>query len=210
MARAAAAEGKRRAKARAKAPLRGGLEGKDLANEVQRRAHKGEWRSAAALLQSRGVAPPTQATRDALQTKLFSGPEEALPRRPRPGSAGAGVSRVALWKALSTASFTTAPGPSGTRFAHFQALQGNPRALDWLGYLCDRVANGELPEGATELLGLTKLTPLLKDGGGVRPVAGGESLRFRCTGYGFVGFTASGSLCERKHHEQLRSFRHGF
>ena len=177
LARAAAAEAKRRAKARAKAPLRGGLEGKDLANEVQRRAHKGEWRSAAALLQSRGVAPPTQATRDALQAKLLGGPEDALPRRPRPANPGAGVSRAALWKALSAASFTTAPGPSGTRFAHYQALQSHPRALDWLGFLCDRVADGDLPKEATELLGLTKLTPLLKDGGGVRPVAGGESLR---------------------------------
>ena len=130
LARAAAAEGQRRAKARARTPLRGGLEGRDLANEVQRRAHKGEWKSAASLLQSRGVAPPTQTTRDALQAKLLGGPEDTLPRRPRPEAAGAGVSRAALWKALQSASFTSAPGPSGTRFAHLQAFQGYPRALE--------------------------------------------------------------------------------
>ena len=56
-------------------------------------------------------------------------------------------------------------------------LQSNPQALAWLGVLCDRVADGNLPESAVDLLALTKLTPLLKDGGGIRPIAGGECLR---------------------------------
>ena len=47
----------------------------------------------------------------------------------------------------------------------------------WLGTLCDRVVDENIPEPAVDLLGLTKLTPLLKDGGGIRPVAGGECLR---------------------------------
>ena len=54
---------------------------------------------------------------------------------------------------------------------------GHARALTWLGALCDRVADGNLPESAVDLLGLTKLTPLLKDNGGIRPIAGGECLR---------------------------------
>ena len=39
------------------------------------------------------------------------------------------------------------------------------------------MADGNLPERAVDLLGLSKLTPLLKDGGGIRPIAGGECLR---------------------------------
>jgi len=63
------------------------------------------------------------------------------------------------------------------RFSHLQAFKAHPRALAWLGGLCDRIADGNIPEVAVDLLGLTKLTPLLKDGGGIRPVAGGECLR---------------------------------
>ena len=63
------------------------------------------------------------------------------------------------------------------RFAHLQAFKAHPRALTWLGALCDRIADGDLPEAAVDLLGQTKLTPLLKDGGGIRLVAGGECLR---------------------------------
>ena len=63
------------------------------------------------------------------------------------------------------------------RFSHLQAFREHPRALAWLGGLCDRIADGNIPEAAVDLLALTKLTPLLKDGGGIRPVAGGECLR---------------------------------
>ena len=63
------------------------------------------------------------------------------------------------------------------RFAHLQALKPHPQALAELGGLCERIADGDIPEAAVALLGFTKLTPLLKDGGGIRPVAGGECLR---------------------------------
>ena len=148
-----------------------------MANEVQRRLHKGEWRSAASLLQSRGLAPPTAKTRNDLEKKLLGGPSDLLPPRVRAEHTTTGVDRDALLRALRSAPFASAPGPSGTRFAHLQALQSNPRALAWLAVLCDRLADGNLPESAVELLGLTKLTPLLKDGGGIRPIAGGECLR---------------------------------
>ena len=177
LAEGAAREAKRRASRRAHAPLRHGLEGRALANEVQRRVHKGEWRGAASLLQSRGLAPPTEATRAALQRKLVGGPDDALPPRERPEHTVRGVCRDSLLRALRSAPFASAPGPSGTRFAHLQAMQGNPRALAWLAVARDRLADGNLPDGAVDLLGLTKLTPLLKDGGGIRPVAGGECLR---------------------------------
>ena len=143
---------------------------------MQRRVHKAEWRSAASLLQSRGIAPPTADTRDKLEKKLVGGADDLLPARERPGH-GRGVNRDALYKALSSAPSTSAPGPSGLRFAHLQAFKSHARALAWLGALCDRVVDGNIPEPAVDLLGLTKLTPLLKDGGGIRPVAGGECLR---------------------------------
>ena len=46
-----------------------------------------------------------------------------------------------------------------------------------LGGLCDRIADGDVPEETVDLLGLTKLTPLKKEGPGMRPVAAGECLR---------------------------------
>ena len=124
------------------------------------------------MLQSRGVAPPTQATRDALQKKLRGGPEDLLPPRVRQAATGRGVNRDALYKALSSAPSASAPGPTGWRFAHLQAFKAHPRALAWVGGLCDRIAEGDLPEATVALLALTKLTPLLKDGGGIRPAAG--------------------------------------
>ena len=87
------------------------------------------------------------------------------------------MNRDALYKALSSAPSASAPGPTGWRFAHLQAFKAHPRALAWVGGLCDRIAEGDLPEATVALLALTKLTPLLKDGGGIRPVAGGECLR---------------------------------
>ena len=177
LARAAQKEAERRAKGRRTTSLSAGLEGRALANEVQRRAHKAEWRSAASLLQSRGLAPPTAATRGALERKLVGGPSDLLPPRVRPAGMGSGVSRDALYRALSSAPSSSAPGPSGLRFSHLQAFKAHPRALAWVGGLCDRIADGAVPEAAVTLLGLTKLTPLLKDGGGIRPVAGGECFR---------------------------------
>ena len=52
--------------------------------------------------------------------------------------------RDALYKALSGASSISAPGPSGLRFAHLQGFRAHPRAMTWLGALCDRVADGNL------------------------------------------------------------------
>ena len=129
------------------------------------------------MLQSRGVAPPTKATRDALLKKLKGGPGDLLPPRVRPASTGRGVNRRALYKALASAPSASAPGPTGWRFAHLQAFKAHPRALAWVGGLCDRIADGGIPEATVALLALTKLTPLLEDGGGIRPVAGGECLR---------------------------------
>ena len=176
LAQTAQREAERRAQRRGHPALSAGLEDRALANAVQSRAHKGEWRSAASLLQSRGVAPPTNHTRDALARKLVGGPDDVLPPRARP-PAGSGVCRSSLYKALSSAPATSAPGPSGLRFAHLQAFREHPRALAYLGAICDRIADGNVPESAVALLALTKLTPLLKDGGGIRPVAGGECLR---------------------------------
>ena len=50
LARAAQKEAEARARRRSNSPLPAGLEGRALANEMQRRVHKGEWRSPASLL----------------------------------------------------------------------------------------------------------------------------------------------------------------
>ena len=177
LARTAQKEAETRARRRGNSPLPAGLEGRALANEVQRRVHKGEWRSAASLLQSRGVAPPTEETRQALAQKLVGGPSDRLPPRERPTHRGSGLDRDSLYKALSSAPSASAPGPSGMRFSHLQTFKAHPRELGLLGGLCDRIADGDIPEETVDLLGLTKLTPLKKDGPGIRPVAAGEYLR---------------------------------
>ena len=177
LARTAQKEAETSARRRANSPLPAGLGGKALANEVQRRVHKGEWRSAASLLQSRGVAPPTEETRQALAQKLVGGPSDRLAPRERPTHRGSGLDRDSLYKALSSAPSASAPGPSGMRFSHLQTFKAPPRALGLLGGLCDRIADGDVPEETVDLLGLTKLTPLKKDGPGIRPVAAGECLR---------------------------------
>ena len=137
LARAAQKEAEARARRRSKSPLPARLEGRALANEVQRRVRKGEWRSAASLLQSRGVAPPTEETRKALEQKLVGGLDDLLPPRERPARRGCGIDRDALYKALSSAPSASAPGPSGLRFAHLQTFKVHPRALALLGKLCD-------------------------------------------------------------------------
>ena len=63
LAQSAQREAERRAERRGNTPLAAGLEGRALANEVQRRVHKAEWRSAASLLQSRGGPPPLRRRR---------------------------------------------------------------------------------------------------------------------------------------------------
>ena len=125
------------------------------------------------FLQSRGVAPPTEDTRKDLAKKLKGGPEDFLLPRCRPVGHGAGVDRDALYRALSSAASTTAPGPSGLRFSHLQGFRVHPQAMFYLGVISDRIADGDLPEAAVDFLAWTKLTPLKKDGGGSRGVGTG-------------------------------------
>ena len=162
LANTAQREAERRAGQRARSQLPSSLAGRALANEAQRRLHKGEWRNAASLLQSRGIAPPTEDTRKDLAKKLKGGPEDLLLPRCRPVGHGAGVDRDALYRALSSAASTTAPGPSGLRFSHLQGFRVHPQAMFYLGVTSDRIADGDLPEAAVEYLALIKLTPLNK------------------------------------------------
>ena len=99
----AAKEAQRKAGRRANAPLPHALEGKALANEVQRRLHKGEWRSAASLLQSRGLAPPTAKTRSDLEKKLLGGSGDLLPPRVRAEHTTTGVDRDAFLRGVADA-----------------------------------------------------------------------------------------------------------
>ena len=97
-------------------------------------------------MQSRGVAPPTEDTRKDLAKKLKGGPEDLLLPRCRPVGHGAGVDRDALYRALSSAASTTAPGPSGLRFSHLQGFRVHPQAMFYLGVISDRIAGGDLLE----------------------------------------------------------------
>ena len=119
LAQTAQREAERRAQRRGHAAPSAGLEGRALANAAQNRAHKGEWRSAASLLQSRGVAPPTGHTRDALARKLVGGPGDLLSPRVRP-TADSGV-RLAAEVADACVIVPTVSDKSVT--AHAEAFQ---------------------------------------------------------------------------------------
>ena len=82
-----------------------------------------------------------------------------------------------LAKALRKAPRSSGPGPSGSRFTHWQACQHSPGAMTALREVVDRVVSGRVPPDAAAGLALTALTPLWKKNGRLRPVAAGEALR---------------------------------
>ena len=82
-----------------------------------------------------------------------------------------------LAKQLRKAPRNSGPGPSGSRFTHWQACQHSPGAMSALGKVVDRIAAGQVPPWAAAGLALTTLTPLRKKNGRLRPVAAGEVLR---------------------------------
>jgi len=175
----------RRASARALARHRGKepTEERDesyLAGEVVRKALVEEYSRAAALLQSPGLAPLTSETADALQTLLQP---RALPALGLPAPVAARGRRDELFsrseakQALRATPRGSGAALGGGRWEHWRCVLSSSSAVTALYDVLLRVASAQLPASAAEALALSKLTPLRKPGGGVRPIAAPSLLR---------------------------------
>ena len=98
-------------------------------------------------------------------------PAGAPPAGPPP------LSYRALKKALKGSPRGSGAAAGGGRFEHWRVVLAEPAALAAFCEVCDRVAEGRVPESAAAALALAKLTPLRKPGGGVRPIAAPNILR---------------------------------
>jgi len=174
----------RRASARALAKHRreNATEARDeayLADEVVRKAQVQEYSRAAALLQSPGLAPLTSETAGALQALLQPRDAPALaPRPPRAGRDNGDLfSRKDAKQALRATPRGSGAALGGGRWEHWRCVLSSPSAVTAFHEVLLRVASAKLPASAAEALALSKLTPLRKPGGGVRPIAAPSLLR---------------------------------
>eukprot|EP00975_Prorocentrum_lima_P010448 2220439-Prorocentrum_lima.AAC.1 len=65
----------------------------------------------------------------------------------------------------------------GWCYEHLQAIIVDPHALSAAAYLMSQIVSGALTTRGQHLMGYAKLTPLAKEGGKIRPIAGVSTLR---------------------------------
>ena len=152
-----------------------------LADEVVRKALAEEYSRAAALLQSPGLAPLTQKTAEELQALLQPQAAPALEARTQGGAPPTEPAEL-FPKKLTRAALRATPRGSGAalgggRWEHWRCVLPSPYALSAFHLVLLRVASARLPPSAAAALALSKLTPLRKPGGGVRPIAAPSLLR---------------------------------
>ena len=150
-----------------------------LADSVIRKAMAEEFSRAAQLLGSPGLAPLTDDTAERMQHLL----------QPRPRASPASEERApavdqedlldegTFKKVLKSSPVGSGAAVGGCRFEHWKVVLGSPSAFAALLGVCQRLARGHVPECAAKALALSKLTPLLKPGGGIRPIAAPSILR---------------------------------
>ena len=149
-----------------------------VADEVVRKVLAEEYSKAAALLSSPGLAPPTPETAGLLQDLIQPGP-----RRPPPDSRSEVVGEQELFseqtfrKILKSSPRGRGAAVGGGRFEHWKCMTYSPGGLAALHLVCERLAQGRVPASAAKAIGISKVTPLRKPGGGVRPIAAPNILR---------------------------------
>ena len=148
-----------------------------LADEVVRKVLSEEYSRAASLLASPGLAPLTQETAETLQQLLQPKPRAELAPGARLGLAPAPFSKKVSKQALRNSAKGCGAAVGGSRFEHWKVVLAKPSALTAYHELLLRVGTGDLPESTAAALALSKLTPLRKPGGGVRPIAAPAVLR---------------------------------
>jgi hypothetical protein len=147
---------------------------------------KGLLRRAYRLLSSpTGISPGDADTIRQLQDLHPAGPMAPFPSQIRHKCAV--VTREAVQEAIATCPWDTSAGPSGFTPAFCKAMtKKNVCAafLDFLVFLSKQIAEGTAP--CFHVLCATKLVPLIKTGGGVRPIAVGEMF-YRVAGKAILG-----------------------
>ena len=150
-----------------------------VADEVVRKTLAGEYSRAVALLASPGLAPATldtaQQLQDLLQPRLTAAP--LAPAARRLGESQELFNMQCLRVALRSSPRGSGAAVGGGRFEHWKALLGHDSAIEAMHAVCVRLAQGRVPESIAAAIGLSKLAPLRKAGGGVRPIAAPNILR---------------------------------
>ncbi|CEM07963.1 unnamed protein product [Vitrella brassicaformis CCMP3155] len=152
---------------------------------TERFVKQGELSRAARRLTAAKVAPATAAT---LQQLKDLHPAAPLPTKPQPQNGPDGpplpltVPPRVLLAALKTAPRGFAAGPTGWRYEHLRACmgEGDASAEDEtvpLPSLVSRMLAGNMPDSCTTTLSAARLFALMKDNGGVRPIAVGDVLQ---------------------------------
>ena len=150
--------------------------------QCKRKLGDGHFTSAIKVLTSPGVAPSTPDTLRDLESKHPFAPPPALPSLPLSGDA-LSVHKDLVLDMIRSFPKGTSCGRDGLRAQHFMDILGGAASaiVDDLLVSISGVVNlflgGKCPSQLGEFIASAPLTPLIKPGGGVRPIAVGTVWR---------------------------------
>ena len=152
-----------------------------IARRASRAAEDGQYHKAVQLLQSEGLAPPSESTKEALLAKHPNVP--LPPAFPTPTPPSSSTSESIVQKALNSFPKGTAPGPSGLRHAHLAEALSCPSPsrgsafLSNLSSFVNLLLSGDVPSPVRPYICCASLVAIKKKNGGIRPIAVGEIFR---------------------------------
>ena len=128
------------------------------------------------MLTSSGLAEASADTTAKLASKHPARASE-IPKNTTPHHKSISLSRSVLFDVIRKSPRGSGTGPSGWRFEHLKALLESDITADCLFSACSAIAQGILPEAASNLLSSSRLIAIPKPNGDVRPIAIGECIR---------------------------------
>ena len=144
---------------------------------------KGEVSHAARCLGSAGLAAGTPETLAELSNPALR-PACPNPEKPIPIFAEAFQPEVELMLDYDCFAGTLqkcrrglSPGLNGGRYEYLKLVLDDDSGFRLLFYVCERLANGDIPEGIPDILKVGRLTALRKPNGKVRGISAGDILR---------------------------------
>jgi hypothetical protein len=142
---------------------------------------QGELSHAARVLKSAGLAPGSPETLAQLRDPNLR-PQEL--RTPLPDGvasfvplAGLRLDAGLLAAALQGARRGLSPGLGGTRYEHLKVCLDDETSMELLSFVCERLAQGDVPQTIIDAMRMSRLTALRKNNGRVRGVAAGCTFR---------------------------------
>ena len=149
-----------------------------MARRVIKAAEDGQFHKAMQLLQSEGLAPVSESTKEALLSKHPDVPLPPAFSTPTPPSSS--ISETVIQKSLISFPKGSAPGPSGLRHSHISDALSCPsphRASSFLSHLTafiNLLISGDIPPVVRPHISCAALIAVKKKNGGIRPIAVGE------------------------------------